>query len=683
MKLSKSKAHFSKITAVMLTIILVLSSWGSVFAYQHDVTDVLTPDLFEAGTTLASFERLKVTSDALYSADLSIQNSAIHLEHGHNSGIVTTASGGIASSVSVEWHGNGKVQLDVYGKNTAYTSTSDLYNETTCGTKIATLSNKGNSSIEISDEYRFIAICATSGSVSLSNITIVWNHGEAPEETYTVSFLENGGSGVMDPYTNEYGLFTLPECTFTPPEGKEFIGWTSSYDGAFYKPEDVIELANEDLVLTAQWVTLGIEEDTISSSFNSIVQGALSGTGISGTTYEGTLSISGNEIHMNNSYGIYTTTSVGYANSIQVDWVRSNHGATLEVYGRETPYESVGELYNDNTRGTHLATIQVNDESIHSLKAHHHYPYIAIVADSSNKDAKINNIKIGWEKIGPIEEDYITGYRVAVGDGITLKIDMSLTEATANSETAYLKIDLPNGASGDTLVKNAVKEGEHYVFSCSVPARLADSPITIQFVSDAGEGTQYTFSIAKYARIIIDEQDVVPEYKKAAPLAQALLNYCEEARTYFKVSGDPMNAGYEDDTIADISSTTINMPYDGNANLPEGVTFAGATLSLKTQTSLSLYFSCDGNQTLEFNVDGKTFEPDVVGTYQVVRIRGFKPSELATPITVTINGSYTISYSPLNYCYNVLAGNYDPALQSLVKALYNYYLKAVEFNQPA
>ena len=49
---------------------------------------------------------------------------------------------------------------------------------------------------------------------------------EVPAKYITISFDPNGGTGTMKPMKVKSGEnFTLPECTFTPPEGKEFAGW--------------------------------------------------------------------------------------------------------------------------------------------------------------------------------------------------------------------------------------------------------------------------------------------------------------------------------------------------------------------------------------------------------------------------------------------------------------------------
>ena len=52
-----------------------------------------------------------------------------------------------------------------------------------------------------------------------------------PVTTYTVSFKANGGSGSMADVTGVSGKYTLPECTFTAPEGQQFKGWATSANG--------------------------------------------------------------------------------------------------------------------------------------------------------------------------------------------------------------------------------------------------------------------------------------------------------------------------------------------------------------------------------------------------------------------------------------------------------------------
>ena len=88
-----------------------------------------------------------------------------------------------------------------------------------------------------------------------------WKDKEAAE--VTISFDPNGGTGTMQPMKVKSGEnFTLPECTFTPPEGKEFAGWLAA-NGTVYPAGD-IAFSTTDIVLKATWKDKEAAEITIS-----------------------------------------------------------------------------------------------------------------------------------------------------------------------------------------------------------------------------------------------------------------------------------------------------------------------------------------------------------------------------------------------------------------------------------
>ena len=93
---------------------------------------------------------------------------------------------------------------------------------------------------------------------------------EILKEVYTVSFDPNGGSGIMPDMTVQEGeKLTLPECTFTPPEGKTFDRWIAGNPGeqvevggdsvirAFWKDKTSSWLPNpfEDIYMTDDYYT--------------------------------------------------------------------------------------------------------------------------------------------------------------------------------------------------------------------------------------------------------------------------------------------------------------------------------------------------------------------------------------------------------------------------------------------
>ena len=92
------------------------------------------------------------------------------------------------------------------------------------------------------------------------SLKATWKDKEVAE--VTISFDPNGGTGTMQPMKVKSGEnFTLPECTFTPPEGKEFAGWLAA-NGTVYPAGDIV-FSTTDSVLKATWKDKEVAEVTI------------------------------------------------------------------------------------------------------------------------------------------------------------------------------------------------------------------------------------------------------------------------------------------------------------------------------------------------------------------------------------------------------------------------------------
>ena len=139
---------------------------------SSSVTDTLTAsDLAATGTTYANFSGVTKSSGAVYagqSAKDSNGNIQIRSKNS-NSGIITTTSGGTISSVTITV-GSGSNTVNVYGKNSAYSSASDLFNSGTQGTLVGTRTTTGT--ITFNTNYTYVGICSASGALYLSSVTI-------------------------------------------------------------------------------------------------------------------------------------------------------------------------------------------------------------------------------------------------------------------------------------------------------------------------------------------------------------------------------------------------------------------------------------------------------------------------------------------------------------------------------
>ena len=134
------------------------------------------------GTSYSGWSGKTVVSGAVYAGNSAAGNNAIQLRSKeNNSGIVSTASGGQAKKVTVVWNSNTATgrTLDVYGKNTAYSSASNLYSSesATLGTKIGSIVYETSTELNIVGDYTYIGIRSNDGAMYLDEIDVDWVTG--------------------------------------------------------------------------------------------------------------------------------------------------------------------------------------------------------------------------------------------------------------------------------------------------------------------------------------------------------------------------------------------------------------------------------------------------------------------------------------------------------------------------
>lgn len=146
-------------------------------------TDQLTSEM--TGITITNsyieWSGKTLTSDAVYAGKSakSTNLGGIQLNGSSPIGIITTQSGGRAKKVTVTWESgntNGR-QLDIYGKNSAYSSSADLYSSSTKGTKLGSITYSTSTEFTITDNYKYIGLCSNSGAIYITQIDIDWENG--------------------------------------------------------------------------------------------------------------------------------------------------------------------------------------------------------------------------------------------------------------------------------------------------------------------------------------------------------------------------------------------------------------------------------------------------------------------------------------------------------------------------
>jgi len=256
---------------VLLLVALLLA--GTSGAWADEVTDVLNQTWTGVtGTNYSAWSGKTATSDAVYAGQSAGGNQSIQLRsNNNNSGIVTTASGGKVKNITVEWNSNtanGRT-LNVYGKNTAYETASDLYSASNQGTLLGTIIYGTSTSLEIDGDYEYIGFRSASGAMYLTSVTIVWEaEAEVPQvlESIALSGEYPTTFHVGDDFSHEGMVVTATyksEKTADVTEQAVFTGYNMANEGVqtvtvSYTENDVTKSATYDINVLAPAVLSSI-----------------------------------------------------------------------------------------------------------------------------------------------------------------------------------------------------------------------------------------------------------------------------------------------------------------------------------------------------------------------------------------------------------------------------------------
>jgi len=285
----------------------------------------------------------------------------------------------------------------------------------------------------------------------------------------------------------------------------------------------------------------------------------------------------------------------------------------------------------------------------------------------------------------------LAGHSVSLGGQIGMNFYMDLDASVLEDESAYMLFTLPDGSTQSVAVNGGETEiiggKTYYVFTCEVAAKDMAGTITAKIVRGDGnggtvEGTEYTYSVQKYAEALIDSNSATSEQKA---LAKAMLNYGAYAQKYFDPNvaaedlanvNHPYSAG-EFTVATNALGSYVPTVTDNSATLD----YVGSTLILEADIKVRHYFKLKDGQTYSGNLTQYVApqENPVDGTYYYYESSGITAAalgDMSTPYT-GVEG-ISISYCPLSYVTTVLANNNqeltdDTALQNLMKALYLYY----------
>ena len=301
---------------------------------------------------------------------------------------------------------------------------------------------------------------------------------------------------------------------------------------------------------------------------------------------------------------------------------------------------------------------------------------------------------------------HLAGHSLSLTGNIGVNFYMELDDSVAANENAYMHFTLPNGKTQDVKIGQAepktISGKTYYVFQCNVAAKEMTDTIKAQMFSGGKSGQPYEYTVKEYADYLFanayeDDGTTVKnqDYVDAIPLVKAMLNYGAYSQIYFGHHTEELaNGGTDSTDIQNVDASTINKPYEPDYTYlgsTGDTTFEGATLSLRSETTLSLYFK--SSRDLSFACYPYEVEKNTTaGGYQIARIRGIKAADLDETFGLVIDDAAEtgtirtflghVDYCPLTYCYNVLnGGSDDEDLQNVCKAMYLYWQAAKAYSE--
>ena len=327
---------------------------------------------------------------------------------------------------------------------------------------------------------------------------------------------------------------------------------------------------------------------------------------------------------------------------------------------------TVQDVYeNDVFQGVRV-DVKLDDAVVNFNTAAGSYVMIPASAVESAADHFIGSYLFAWangksitvteaylEQLDAEEEPevpVVSQWNVSLGDSIGVNFELNLNEG--DTVSAFI---------GENEIDSVYAEGMLCVKLAA--AQMADEII----IKINGEALDKTYSVRGYADYILDDANGFGDTAKA--LVKAMLNYGAASQTYFDYNiGNLANAGIEV-TAAAVPAEGSKFDISGSV---AGLDFYGASLVHKDKIAVRFYFTG--------SVEGVDFGAYTVnennGMYYI-EIADINPQDMDKDITVTVNNSLTISYSPLDYIIRIYAKGGNSA--ALVQALYSYYLAAANY----
>lgn len=157
-------------------------------------TDKLTAEIIGVGASYTAWDDIIDKTGVKYAGkSMKSNNNELQLNSSNPSGIVSTTTIGVIRKVVVNW-GSSMTQartIDIYGSDVAYTTSGDLYNSTTQGTKLGSISFTSSSNDEteltIEGDYPYVGVRSNSNAIYLDYIEFTYEENDPSKPRFGAS----------------------------------------------------------------------------------------------------------------------------------------------------------------------------------------------------------------------------------------------------------------------------------------------------------------------------------------------------------------------------------------------------------------------------------------------------------------------------------------------------------------
>lgn len=255
----------------------------------------------------------------------------------------------------------------------------------------------------------------------------------------------------------------------------------------------------------------------------------------------------------------------------------------------------------------------------------------------------------------------VESWNLTLGGDLAVNFVVDIHEDIA--DTAKIKITV----AGAEYTYDAAEK-----VSVNVAAAQMNDEITVQIVNGDDASAVKTYTVLQYAQYVLGDESLSNYHQ----LVKEMLNYGGFAQIYFQYNDEnPVNAGVEGVGAEEVPADAApEMAVSGKV---DGISFYGASLLFRNKIAVRYYFTVSGDiGSYTFTVNGVEYQPELkeAGLYYI-EVADINPQDLDDAITVAVNETLTVSYSPMNYIVRMSTKGTDN-LQALMKAIYNYHLAA-------